>query len=100
MNKKYIIFNWKMNFTVSESIEFSNNLLKPISNFKNKNALVVHRINECDERKNTNHINNLWIICNKCNTIKSNATHEDIIRFESIAKYLKEFQLLNEEKDV
>ena len=25
--------------------------------FKNKNAIVVHRINECDERKNTNHMN-------------------------------------------
>lgn len=48
----------------------------------------------------TNDIDNLWIICNKCNTIKSNATHEDIIRFESIAKYLKEFQFLNENKNV
>ena len=25
--------------------------------FKNKNAVVVHRINECDERKNTRHMN-------------------------------------------
>ena len=25
--------------------------------FKNKNAIVVHRINECDQRKNTNHMN-------------------------------------------
>ncbi len=25
--------------------------------FKNKNAIVVHRINECDERKNTRHMN-------------------------------------------
>ena len=47
----------------------------------------------------TNDIDNLWIICNKCNTIKSNATHEDIIRFENIAKYLKEFQLLNENEN-
>ena len=30
-----------MNFTVSESIEFSNNILKPISNFKNKNFEVI-----------------------------------------------------------
>ena len=25
--------------------------------FKNKNAIVVHRINECDQRKNTKHMN-------------------------------------------
>ena len=30
-----------MNFTVSESIEFSNNILKPISNFKNKNFEII-----------------------------------------------------------
>ena len=30
-----------MNFTVSESIEFSNNILKPISNFKNENFEVI-----------------------------------------------------------
>jgi len=34
--------------------------------FKNKNALVVHRINECDERKNTNHINNFLKWSNYC----------------------------------
>ena len=24
--------------------------------FKNKNAIVIHRINECDQRKNTRHL--------------------------------------------
>ena len=34
--------------------------------FKNKNAIVLHRINECDERKNTNHINNFLRWSNYC----------------------------------
>ncbi|WP_102783223.1 hypothetical protein [Thalassospira sp. GB04J01] len=34
--------------------------------FKNKNAVVVHRINECDERKNTNFINALLGRANYC----------------------------------
>ena len=34
--------------------------------FKNKNAIVVHRINECDERKNTNHMNYLLKLSNYC----------------------------------
>ena len=34
------------------SFEIINYLL-----FKNKNAIVVHRINECDERKNTKYMN-------------------------------------------
>lgn len=38
----------------------------------------------------TNDISNLWIICNKCNTLKNNATHEDIHRYENIVKMLKE----------
>jgi hypothetical protein len=35
-------------------------------------------------------IENFWIICNKCNTLKNNATHEDIHRYENIVKMLKE----------
>jgi hypothetical protein len=38
----------------------------------------------------TNDLDNLWIICNKCNTLKNNATHEDIHRYENIVKMLKE----------
>lgn len=38
----------------------------------------------------TDDINNLWIICNKCNTLKNNATHEDITRYENIIRVLKE----------
>jgi hypothetical protein len=38
----------------------------------------------------TNDIENLWVICNKCNLLKNNATHEDIQRYESIIKMLKE----------
>ena len=32
---------------------------------KNKNAIVVHRVNECDERKNTNNVNRSLIAANK-----------------------------------
>jgi len=38
----------------------------------------------------TDDIDNLWIICNKCNTLKNNATHEDIKRYENIIRVLKE----------
>ena len=34
--------------------------------FKNKSAIVVHRINECDERKNTKHINRFLKWSNYC----------------------------------
>tara|TARA_B100001989_G_scaffold244575_1_gene213462 strand:- start:441 stop:1499 length:1059 start_codon:yes stop_codon:yes gene_type:complete len=34
--------------------------------FKNKNAIVVHRINECDERKNTNYMNAFLRWANYC----------------------------------
>ena len=33
---------------------------------KNKNAIVVHRINECDERKNTKHMNKFLKWANYC----------------------------------
>jgi 5-methylcytosine-specific restriction endonuclease McrA len=35
-------------------------------------------------------IDNFWIICNKCNILKNNATYEDIHRYENIVKMLKE----------
>ena len=34
--------------------------------FINKNAIIIHRINECDERKNTRHINRLLRFSNYC----------------------------------
>jgi hypothetical protein len=34
--------------------------------FKNPNAVVLHRINECDERKNTRHMNPLLLRANYC----------------------------------
>ena len=36
----------------------------------------------------TNDIDNLWIICSKCNTLKNNATHEDIMRYINIIRML------------
>jgi len=35
-------------------------------------------------------IENFWIICMQCNTIKNNATHKDIRRLEKIIEVLKE----------
>lgn len=37
-----------------------------------------------------NCLENLWIICNKCNTLKNNATIADIHRYENIVRILKE----------
>ncbi len=34
--------------------------------FRNKNAIVIHRINECDERKNTNYMNTFLRWSNYC----------------------------------
>tara|TARA_B100001989_G_scaffold252850_1_gene236576 strand:- start:2498 stop:3580 length:1083 start_codon:yes stop_codon:yes gene_type:complete len=34
--------------------------------FKNRNAIVIHRINECDERKNTNYMNKFLKWSNYC----------------------------------
>ncbi len=49
----------------SESSAFThldvNNYLK----FKNPNSIVIHRINECDERKNTDYVNKYLISVNK-----------------------------------
>lgn len=40
----------------------------------------------------TNDISNLWVICERCNRFKNNATFEDINRMEGILKVLKEQQ--------
>lgn len=32
----------------------------------------------------TNHISNLWIICNRCNRLKNDSTAEDIHRYKKI----------------
>ena len=49
----------------SESSAFThidvNNYLK----YENKNSIVIHRINECDERKNTDNVNKYLISVNK-----------------------------------
>ena len=36
------------------------------------------------------HIDNLWIICMRCNLLKNNSTPEDIHRYENIVRVLKE----------
>jgi hypothetical protein len=43
--------NQHLNFTVGQSISYRTHI--------NKNTKIIHRINECDERKNTNFINKI-----------------------------------------
>jgi 5-methylcytosine-specific restriction endonuclease McrA len=38
----------------------------------------------------TDSIDNFWIICERCNRMKNNATHEDVERFKLIAQVLEE----------
>lgn len=49
----------------SESSAFTHIDVKNYLNFVNPNTLVVHRINECDERKGTNYVNKFLIEANK-----------------------------------
>ena len=37
----------------------------------------------------TNEIENLWVICNRCNTLKNNSTPEDIHRYKAILAVLE-----------
>jgi 5-methylcytosine-specific restriction endonuclease McrA len=38
----------------------------------------------------TNDLSNLWIICMRCNRMKSDATYDDIARLEGVLRILKE----------
>lgn len=49
----------------SESSAFTHIQVQNYLRFQNSNALVVHRINECDERKGTNYVNKYLIEANK-----------------------------------
>ena len=49
----------------SESSAFTHLDVKNYINFVKEDVLVVHRINECDERKNTNFVNKYMIEANK-----------------------------------
>ena len=49
----------------SESSAFTHIQVENYLRFQNSNALVVHRINECDERKGTNFVNKYMIEANK-----------------------------------
>ena len=49
----------------SESSAFTHLDVKNYINFVKEDAIVVHRINECDERKNTNFVNKYMIEANK-----------------------------------
>ena len=47
----------------SESSSFTNFDVEKYLTYKNNNSLVVHRINECDERKMTNYVNKYLLKC-------------------------------------
>jgi len=49
----------------TETFSFGINEIKFYRNFINKNVKIVHRINECDERKNTKNVNNVIMKFNK-----------------------------------
>lgn len=49
----------------SESSAFTHLDVNNYLNYENKKAIVIHRINECDERKNTNYVNKYLIQVNK-----------------------------------
>ena len=49
----------------SESSAFTHLDVKRYLDYVNDKAIVIHRINECDERKNTNYVNKYIIEANK-----------------------------------
>ena len=49
----------------SESSSFTNFDVEKYLTYKNNNSIVVHRINECDERKMTNYVNKYLLNANK-----------------------------------
>ena len=49
----------------SESSAFTNYDIEKYLTFKNRDCLVIHRINECDERKMTNYVNKYLLNANK-----------------------------------
>lgn len=49
----------------SESSAFTDRDVKKYMDIVNKDVLIVHRINECDERKGTNYVNKYLIEANK-----------------------------------
>jgi 5-methylcytosine-specific restriction endonuclease McrA len=48
-----------------------------------------HKIPRSLDESKTNDINNLWVICNRCNLLKNNSTPEDIHRYRRILETLE-----------
>lgn len=48
----------------------------------------------------TDSIDNFWIICERCNRFKNNATYEDIARMEGILNVLKQQKILIEHQNL
>ncbi len=50
----------------SPSSAYTNFEIQNYINYKNPNAIVIHRVNECDEHKDTSYINKYISYANKC----------------------------------
>ena len=50
----------------SPSSAYTNFEIQNYINYKNPNAIVIHRVNECDEHKDTSYINKYISYSNKC----------------------------------
>ena len=72
----------------SELSTFNNKHINFYKTFRNQNVISVHRINECDERKNTNYVNNLIIKANK--NIDSNIYVSEWIKSLYLEQGIKE----------
>jgi 5-methylcytosine-specific restriction endonuclease McrA len=64
----------------------------------NKNKLDIHTpstdhiIPRSLDNSKTNNIDNLWIICNRCNILKNNSTPDDIHRYQKILETLNRIE--------
>lgn len=62
-----------------------NNIEKLDVNTPSTDHIIPRSVNE----SLTNSLDNLWIICYRCNTLKNNSTAEDINRYKAIVEVLE-----------
>jgi hypothetical protein len=57
-----------------------------------------HIIAQTVDESKINDIDNLWIICMRCNLLKNNSTAEDIHRYKSIVEVLERSKIMVDKK--
>jgi len=67
-----------------------NNLGKDDTSTPSRDHIIPRKFGGTDD------ISNLWIICLRCNTLKSSATPEDIPRYHKILEVLERISLTNQ----